>query len=56
MDFGWGRWVQAGRKPLVMDIAFDAMKTSVYSSSDHSLLDKWCSHTDSDNMTTLKSK
>jgi len=53
MDFGWGRWVRAARKPLVMDIAFDATKTSVCSSWDHSLLGKQYSHIDLDSMTSL---
>ena len=54
MGFGWGRQAQADRTPPVTDIAFDSMKTWVYSSLDHSLLGKRCSHTDLDNMTSLK--
>jgi len=40
----------------VEDIAFDARKMSVYSSSDHSLLDKLYSYIDLDSKTSLKSK
>ena len=56
MGFGCGRWVAAGRKPSVMDIAFDVTRKSVCSSSDHSLLGKHYSHIDLDSMTSLKSK
>jgi len=55
MSFCRDRLVEAG-KLLVRDIEGRRMTKSMWSSSDHSLLDKWHLHTDLNSMTSLKFK